>query len=267
MSQNILTGFILKDISSISDVEMIIYQMRTVINRRASIAYSKLVCWQAERIFDEIVLGQYVCPPNKTILDIAAEEVRRRVICAEKKGHKTEFNLSAGIQVLIGKLNGQPTIYLKTTFPNDIYSKHLRKIKELLPYTINEDDINGKSEKREFWESIREKYTTDIPLVSALISYDEVSFNPENFKFRSPSERAHDIATEKIMNHLLSSYGCNQEIPPNKLMEYTLQAFSRLTNPDIIDMIHREEELLKNMLPVIEVDSIRNPGGLTKKTE
>lgn len=263
MPRTILKGYLIKDATNLADIEMILYEMRDIIEKRASIAYADLVRWQAERIVDEIATNQFKRPEDSSILDIAAGEVRRRMIYSDKRMQCTEFNISIGIQILVGKYEGKPSVYFKVLCPNDIYSKFLKKIPELVPLDINEDDLKvKKGAKKEFWDSIEGKYQTDIPIIASLLNYDAISINPEEFKFRSPSERAADLAKEKILNQLLSSYACEQEVAPNKLMEYTLQSINRLNYSDIKDLLECEKQNLESFLPEIDLDLITKIGSM-----
>lgn len=268
MPRTILKGYLIKDATNLADIEMILYEMRDIIEKRASIAYADLVRWQAERIVDEIATNQFKRPEDSSILDIAAGEVRRRMIYSDKRMQCTEFNISIGIQILVGKYEGKPSVYFKVLCPNDIYSKFLKKIPELVPLDINEDDLKvKKGAKKEFWDSIEGKYQTDIPIIASLLNYDAISINPEEFKFRSPSERAADLAKEKILNQLLSSYACEQEVAPNKLMEYTLQSINRLNYCDIKDLLECEKQNLESFLPEIDLELITKIGSLPSKKD
>ena len=268
MPRTILKGYLIKDDTNLADIEMILYEMRDIIEKRASIAYADLVRWQAERIVDEIATNQFKRPEDSSILDIAAGEVRRRMIYSDKRMQCTEFNISIGIQILVGKYEGKPSVYFKVLCPNDIYSKFLKKIPELVPLDINEDDLKvKKGAKKEFWDSIEGKYQTDIPIIASLLNYDAISINPEEFKFRSPSERAADLAKEKILNQLLSSYACEQEVAPNKLMEYTLQSINRLNYSDIKDLLECEKQNLESFLPEIDLELITKIGSLPSQKE
>lgn len=263
MPRTILKGYLIKDATNLADIEMILYEMRDIIEKRASIAYADLVRWQAERIVDEIATNQFKRPEDSSILDIAAGEVRRRMIYSDKRMQCTEFNISIGIQILVGKYEGKPSVYFKVLCPNDIYSKFLKKIPELVPLDINEDDLKvKKGAKKEFWDSIEGKYQTDIPIIASLLNYDAISIKPEEFKFRSPSERAADLAKEKILNQLLSSYACEQEVAPNKLMEYTLQGINRLNYSDIKELMECEKQNLESFLPEIDLDLITKIGSM-----
>lgn len=267
MAQILLKGFLVKEVTALADVETILYEMRDIVERRASAAYAELVRWQTERIVDEIATNQFQRPADTSILDVAAGEVRRRMIYSDKRMQCTEFNISIGVQVLIGKYEGKPAVYFKILCPNDIYSKYLKKIPELVPLDINEDDLNvKKGAKKEFWDSIEGKYQTDIPIIASLLNYDTISIHPENFKFRSVSERAADLAKEKILNQLLSSYACEQEIAPNKLMEYTLQSISRLKYSDIQELMEMEKQRLESFLPEINLEMITKVGN-TQQSE
>ena len=268
MPRTILKGYLVEETTNLADIEMILYEMRDIVEKRASIAYADLVRWQVERIVDEIAINQFKRPEDSSILDIAAGEVRRRMIYSDKRMQCTEFNISIGIQILVGKYEGKPAIYFKVLCPNDIYSKFLKKIPELVPLEINEDDLKvKKGAKKEFWDSIEGKYQTDIPIIASLLNYDAISINPEEFKFRSPSERAADLAKEKILNQLLSSYACEQEVAPNKLMEYTLQSINRLNYSDIKDLLECEKQNLESFLPDIDLELITKIGSLPSQKE
>lgn len=268
MPRTILKGYLIKEVTNLADIEMILYEMRDIIEKRASIAYADLVRWQTERIVDEIATNQFKRPEDSSILDIAAGEVRRRMIYSDKRMQCTEFNISIGIQILVGKYEGKPAVYFKVLCPNDIYSKFLKKIPELVPLDINEDDLKvKKGTKKEFWDSIEGKYQTDIPIIASLLNYDAISINPEEFKFRSPSERAADLAKEKILNQLLSSYACEQEVAPNKLMEYTLQSINRLNYSDIKDLLECEKQNLESFLPEIDLELITKIGSLPSQKD
>lgn len=261
MAQILLKGFLVKEVTALADIETILYEMRDIVEKRASAAYAELVRWQTERIVDEISTNQFQRPIEVSILDVAAGEVRRRMIYSDKRMQCTEFNISIGVQVLVGKYEGKPSAYLKILCPNDIYSKYLKKIPELVPFDINEDDLKvTKGAKKEFWDSIEEKYQTDIPIIASLLNYDAISLHPEEFKFRSISERAADLAKEKILNQLLSSYACEQEIAPNKLMEYTLQSINRLKYSDIQELMEIEKRKLESFLLEIDLEMITKVG-------
>ena len=268
MDQLLLKGFILKDVSQTTDMEFILFQMKDIVRKRALIAYEKLVKWQVERIVDEIALNQIRRPEQCSILDMAIKEVQRRIVYAEKRMQCTEFNLYIGIQMLIGRLNNKPIIYLKMTCPNDIYSKQLKTIPELVPYDIYESDLSDKhSEKKDFWEMLMEKYSSTTPLTATLINYGELAIDPEKLSYCIPEERAKEIAKEKILNQLLAAYACDQEIPPNKLMEYTLHSMERLNYKDIKNMIEHEQEVLNQILPVIDTDLVTRIGMPKQKKE
>ena len=257
MAQILLKGFLVKEVTALADIEMILYEMRDIVEKRASAVYADLVRWQTERIVDEISTNQFQRPAETSILDVAAGEVRRRMIYSDKRMQCTEFNISIGVQVLVGKYEGKPAVYFKILCPNDIYSKYLKKIPELIPFDINEDDLKVKKGiKKEFWDSIEGKYQTDIPIIASLLNYDTISVHPEEFKFRSVSERAADLAKEKILNQLLSSYACEQEIAPNKLMEYTLQSINRLKYSDIQELMEMEKQRLESFLPEIDLEMV-----------
>lgn len=261
MHRKIISGYLVKDILSIQDIENILLMMRSIVNKRAGLAYKSLITRQIERIVDEIALNQWQRPENESILDIADGETKRRILYADQHGQPTEYNLYMGVQTMIGKYDGKPTVFFKTTVPNDIYSKELKKIPELIPFDLYSSDVENKSSKQELWNSLCEKYGTDIPFMTNLLIYDDLVMpDLDTLKFKSPIERAAERAQEKVLNHFLALYARNQEIPPHKLMEYTLQAMERLTKPVGRDMVESEKEKLISILPAITVEMLLTKG-------
>ena len=261
MRETILSGFLIRNVSDLADLELIIAEMKKRAEKRASAAYAELVRWQTERIVDEIALNRLKRPERESILDMAAGEVRRRVFYAERTMQNTEFCLYAGLQVMSGKINGKPAVYFKIMSPNSMYDKVLRKVKELEPYAVTTDDLeNPKGEKAQFYSALLEKYENEMPLSCSLINYDELSFKPDEMKFRSPSERAGDIATEQVLSHLLSCYACDQEIPPNKLIEYSSFAFNRVKYEGFSEAIAFEKDRLSKILPEIDFELVSKTG-------
>ena len=257
MAEKILTGYLLRDVVSLADAEMILFEMKSAVAKRANVAYKSLIEWQTERVVDEITLNRIQRPENSSILDVAAGEVRRRIFFAEKSMQDTEFNLYAGVQVMTGKIDGKPVVYFKTIVPNDFYSKSFRKIKELEPFDVSSDDLkNKKGTKTKFYEDLCGKYSEDIPLLCSLINYDALSFKLEDLKFRTPSERAEELAREQCMNRLLAWYACEQEIAPYKLMEYVSFAYERTKKASFADMVAAEKAQLERLLPEIDLDTI-----------
>lgn len=257
MSEKLLTGYLLRNVGALADVEMILFEMKNIVARRANVAYKSLIEWQTERVVDEIALNRIQRPDSASILDVAAGEVRRRIFFAEKSMQDTEFNLYAGLQIMTGKIDGKPVVYLKTIVPNDFYSKSFRKIKELEPFDVSEDDLkNKKGTKKKFYDDLCEKYSEDIPLICSLINYDALSFKLEDLNFRTPSERAEELAREQCMNRLLAWYACEQEIAPNKLMEYVSFAYERAKRSSFADMVAVEKAALERILPEIDLDTI-----------
>lgn len=261
MTETILTGYLLRGITSLADVESIVFEMKNAVAARANVAYKKLVEWQTERFVDEIALNREPRPERESILEVAVSEVRRRMFYAASVMQPIEFDLYVGLQIMTASVGNLPSTYLKTVIPNDVYSKAFRKIKELEPYDISTDDLeNKKGEKARFYELLLEKYGKDIPLASSLLDLDSLSFSVDELKFRSPSERAEELAREQAFNRLLACYACDKEIRPNKLAEYSTFAFERMKYEGIDEMIRFEKANLERILPVIDVDLVVRSG-------
>lgn len=62
------------------------------------------------------------------------------------------------------------------------------------------------------------------------------------------------------MNHLLSCYGRNQDIPPAKLMEYVMFARKRIAYADMQEAVESETEALAKILPELTTELILSGG-------
>lgn len=271
MAKKIITGFIVKGASYIADVETVIFEMRQIISKTANAAYRRLLQEQVERMVDQISTNQIDRPSNGSILDMAETEVMRRLKYADRQMQPTEFNLSAGVQIVLTKIDKEPAILLKLNAPNDIYSDILvKKIKELQPFHLYESQaagINKNDQRSEVWNNIMEKYENNIPLCCSLFNYNDLSIKPESLKFRSPAERAADMARERTINRLIAAYACDTEIPPFRLVEYMMEALNRIMCDDIHAEMESDTSRLLGILPNITVSMItERPGKCSENT-
>lgn len=262
-------------IVNIKDLEMILLSMKKAVMDEAQIRYNALLIRQIERIVDEIALGRFTRDPNTSILDIAKNETLRRIQYADRNMHPTEYNLSAGIQVLsLSDKKGRPVTYLKVNSPGseEIYAKRFRKIKELIPYNIYEEDFDEKNEKVRIWEDMGQKYSEDMPLCYNLFSYQELEYYGDSLeeairgkaKFRDPKERAEELAMEETANYALAMYSTGGEIQPHKLFEYVFEAELRMQRPEFTEFKLEKKNQLMAFLPVITDELIRKTGNPLK---
>ena len=265
-------------IVNIKDLEMILLSMKKAVMDEAQVRYNTLLIRQIERIVDEIALGRFTRDPNTSILDIAKNETLRRIQYADRNMHPTEYNLSAGVQVLsLSDKKGRPVTYLKVNCPGseDIYAKKFRKIKELIPYSIYEQDFDEKNEKVRIWEDMGHKYSEDMPLCYDLFSYQGLEYYGDSIesairekaKFRGPKERAEELAMEETANYALAMYSTGGEIQPHKLFEYVFEAELRMQRPEFTEFKLEKKNQLMAFLPVITDELIRKRGNPLKPQE
>lgn len=267
MSEKILSGYLLKGSNHLDDIEMILYEARQRILPIANKMYENLVIKQVERIVDEISLNLYSRPKQKSILEIATEETQRRILYADQHMHMIEYNFHISTQIMLGNFDGTPSTIFKINTLNNMYEKSLNKVKEWVPFNFYDTDLESKSEKSRLWNSLSEKYTEEIPFSFNLLPYDQLKIVPENFHYRSVMERAEEKAQEKILNHLLACYSCNEQIQPHKLMEFVLQAMKQYTNQQVQKKYLLERDKLLQILPEITYEMIIQKESTTKGTE
>jgi len=252
-NQKILAGFIVNGAGSVYELEIVINQMRNVVQKTAESEYARLLTAEVERLVDSIAMNRVKRPENASILDAAARVTKDRILYSDRNGCETEYNLYIGCQVLLGKFldKKENSVLLKIVAPNDIYMKPLGRVKSLIPYNVYTDEIKKGGKKEKLWADLCVQYPQDVPLASNLINYDVLSIDPKEFVYRSPEERAGLYAKENVLNRLLSQYACGGEIPPERLMEYLLKAEDRIHYQDLAAEVLKQTEDLKKILPNI----------------
>ena len=98
---HIITGLMMKA-TSFKDIEMMVMQMRNIVEGIANNQFRVLVQKETERLFDAIVLHETEIPDDISIYAAASQNVVRKTIIAEQRGDNIEYNLSIGIQLFAG---------------------------------------------------------------------------------------------------------------------------------------------------------------------
>lgn len=263
---HIITGLMMKA-TSFKDIEMMVMQMRNIVEGIANNQFRVLVQKETERLFDAIVLHETEIPDDISIYAAASQNVVRKTIIAEQRGDNIEYNLSIGIQLFAGMTKeNEPCTYIRVFAPNDIYTDQIvKRMKDVYPFHVdvmdeNQSDPKNENQKSKIWNKIMEDYKTDIPINVGLYSRQNLKLLPEELKFRSPMHRAADIAQERVMNYLLSMYSGGEQIQPNKLMEYMVKVISRLTNASVIKLQEQWQNELCHILPAITTQMITSTG-------
>ena len=96
---------------------------------------------------------------------------------------QTEYNFHIDAQILIGKFDEKPCVFIQVNTLSEDYKKGFKRIKELIPYDIYEDEIESNKEKRQLWESIDGKYDTNTPLYCSLLQYENLVVEPDELTF------------------------------------------------------------------------------------
>ncbi len=264
MSRRIIFGFRAgrsgQQITNVGDIEMILDQMRMIVRKQSIIRYTDLVCRQAERIADEIVLDRFHKAPDISVLELAEEETNRRIRSADRKMQPTEYNLSVGAQVLVlTEKDGAAFSYIKVNCPGneDLYEKKFSKIPDLIPCSLYEWDCEEGSAKYLIWDAVRNKYTDNMPLCCNLFCYEDLVFDEGRASFLTPAHRADQLAAEETANHALAMYSCGDQIQPHKLFELVYQALTRIQHPEFREYNAIRKSQLLGILPNITLDSLK----------
>lgn len=269
---NIITGFMTYAVT-MSDIGLVLTQMRQVIAARAKKECKVLLQDQVEIIVDEIALNRVSIPQDQSVYEVARTELLRRMMSAEQKMENIEYNLSVSCQCFAGKdKDGNPCTYIQMFCPNDIYSDHLaKKVGGLIPYHMKQadsfQDKKHENQKAKKWNEIMENYEGEPVLGTKLIAYEQIIPTEEELKFRTPAERAADIAQKYTLDCLLGMYATGNQIQPHKLMEFMMLALKRLQNADIQEFEAKKKEELFRILPSIDMEMIRTPGGCAMRHE
>lgn len=267
---NVITGFMTYAVT-MSDIGLVLTQMHQVVEARAKKECKALLQDQAEVIVDEIALNRVTIPQDQTVYGVAVTELVRRMVSAEQKMENIEYNLSASCQCFAGKdKDGNPCTYIQMFCPNDIYSDLLvKKVAGLIPFHMKQPDHNTdkkhENQKAKKWNEIMEYYEGLPVLGTKLITYEQVIPPVEELVFRSPVERAADLAQKYTLDCLLGMYATGNQIQPHKLMEFMMLALKRLQNADIQAFEAKKKEELLRILPHIDQEMVTTPGGCAMK--
>lgn len=247
---------------SFTDIEFVLDQMRTIVEKQSNVLFRGLVERQAERITDEIALGRYTDKPdNVSILDVARDVTLDRMKVADDNRQPIEFNLGISVQVMMGETDRKENRILFVIYAPgsaETYCKGFKKINGIVPYDLS-DLTDGKPDPHaEFWEKMTARYGTDMPLGCSLFDYGALKLEPEKMKFRSPEQRASQLALEEVSNIALSMYSGGREIVPHKLMEYVTLSLERITHPDFRKLMERKRVELTAILPKITAGLVQD---------
>ena len=247
---------------SFTDIEFVLDQMRTIVEKQSNVLFRGLVERQAERITDEIALGRYTDKPdNVSILDVARDVTLDRMKVADDNRQPIEFNLGISVQVMMGETDRKENRILFVIYAPgsaETYCKGFKKINGIVPYDLS-DLTDGKPDPHaEFWEKMTARYGTDMPLGCSLFDYGALKLEPEKMKFRSPEQRASQLALEEVSNIALSMYSGGREIVPHKLMEYMTLSLERITHPDFRKLMERKRVELTAILPKITAGLVQD---------
>lgn len=260
--ENGATGF--------ADIEFVLDQMRRTVEKQSNVLFRGLVERQAERITDEIALGRYTNKPDGvSILDVARDVTLDRIKIADDNRQPIEFNLGISVQVMMGETEKKENRILFVIYAPgsaETYCRGFRKITGIVPYDLS-DLSDGKPDPHaQFWEGVTARYGTDMPLGCSLFDYGALKLEPEKMKFRSPEQRASQLALEEVSNIALSMYSGGREIAPHKLMEYVTLSLERVTHPDFRKLMERKRVELTAILPKITAGLVqdKNAGKIPK---
>ena len=239
-----LTGYKVKT-KSLSDIQMILDEMR---NRMLAVAlkeYHRLLSREAEWIVDRYCTGA-IQRPAEPILTVANNILLTRLNYAGLRQNETEYNLLASASVM---LHDTETV-ITLNSENLIYLKKVDPIKGLIPIHIDDEKNGEEMEKRAaIWDELREMHPNGGVLRYPLITMDDFRMDTEKLKFATPQERAKRIVVNNTMNRLISDYACGRQIEPYELMDYVSISSSRLETQE--DMQKRIERQISELLPAL----------------
>ena len=234
---------------------------------------SKLLSEEVEFYVDQLAL----CNLNReefgdaSVLEIAKDSLGRKLEVAKKMQTDSKYNLSCFAYVFTLKDATYLDVHCKCSEFLSAFDKS-----NLAKFGLSEREaVDENNAKTCIWNEIfrNYKHTADPLSVNFVPNLPELI--DEKLTFRTPAERAQDIAIYNITNRYISHLTGGQQVSPIELMYVLSAAQERLTTEEGKQFINEDKATLLPILPNITnelinlhpSDSIESDKSIEKEEE
>lgn len=229
----VLTGYRLHSL----DMKEIQSHMGTIEEKLHNIAfheYHKILGQEMIFLFDSIAINAMARDKQKTIYDIARENVDHQITVEEALKVPSAYNFQIFAYIMS---EGEYT-YFEVMSPNP---KYLRAFASLEDYSVDDIEAQDDSDKKvQTWARLHKKYQHKSPI--AINFTQRITPQIDKIKFPSYKERCASVARHNISNHYLNEVAGGSQIPPHLLM----RDFDRVI--ELLDTDEGKYELRKRQI-------------------
>lgn len=243
--------------TDMEEVEKILDGISAKMQKKADKVYTALFCQDLAYVFDRYTIKKAQDPDDpegpadvmKKAQDIFFEKVRNT------RNHELPgpYSFMAGAYIY----PYQGDTYLEVRLGNDDYKNCF---KGLEPFGLTEEEAeNPSSKKCRVWNGIRQKYSKEGKGAIFFSLLAEPAFKKEYAKFKSPAERAADLAVQDVAESCFSKLTDGRELPPAFFMSF----FESAMEIAGLEKVRKETERVRAELEKILAD----PKGLLEEKE
>ena len=199
-----------------------------------------------------VTLGTYQ-RPSEPILDVVYNNLGKRIFASSQNGYGNEYDFAV---IACLYLYGSK-VYIRFETRHMKYVEALNQIKELHPY----HDFTDKEDNKSKWDNIRCLYESSPCIMMPLnpsITDMQNSVSIENLKFTNCNDRAEKIAKRQLANILLNQYGCGQQVPAERMIEFYENAFQRMDDEEVKFQLNHIKKQIMNVLISISSELFLN---------
>lgn len=251
----VLEGYYIQS-TDMKIIEKVISDMKAAIGRIGKKRYKILLEREITCAVDNIAIDA-IKRPDIDLFTWCKAGLNERIAIASERKYTTDYNFAVLINVFFDFDNNRT--YIKFNSKNNIYSKELKKINELIPYNVLDSTVSDNAKQAKNWETIMAKYKTIEPLTMHLFNnisdIDDIKL--EDLAFEPKHIRAQRIARYQVTSSLLNQLGQEVQIPSHFLMPYFDIALNSLENTNNKDSMKELAEKLTHILPDITEDILQ----------
>lgn len=233
-------------------IEKIISKIRTDIIKVAKEEYKKLLVTEIERLFDDISLNKVNRPQDNSIFNIAKLTLDEKIKNISIRNTPVEYNFNLSIHILLD----EKYTYFKINSNNFIYTDIFNKFSELEEYILTSTEaIDISNIKTKNWNELMKNYSESnhpfgVTIINGFFDFEDIT--PDSLSFTEPKYRVESLATKEMLTRIVNMYGCGNQIPPTRLMDYIEDGINRIEKSnEIIDELEIiKKELSKIIQPI-----------------
>lgn len=265
----IVNGY--KTIKSVSPTvfSSILKEIRTCIQKTQEKQYNILFKEELTNLADMYVLNYSQVPEGVSVWDECVNRLNQRIINDTRNNLDTRYNFNITIEIMPYK----NVWYFHVVCSNEQISKGLlNSIGKLEPCAVvtGEDVIAPTEDNAKIWEEIRNEYSGNarIPMRQFYMPEFPYNIDEQNVEFETVNERAKNLAESMEFAEIFNTICKGRQIQPFEIPKCYEEAAKELDGSEHhAENIRMKYNALTSVLPVLTIDTLKNPCGLKNNIE